>query len=106
MKQQLKKEKKVKKSTEGAKKLKQTALQRKDEDNTIENLLEELEISTSVDDAICPVCGTMYSGDVNNDVWICCDGCDMWFDLKCSNIQNEKIPDKYFCAECMNSQPK
>ena len=63
-------------------------LQRKDEDNTIENLLEGLEISSSVDDAICPVCGAMYSEDVNNDVWICCNECDMWLNLKCTNIQN------------------
>ena len=104
----LNKEKKVKKSTEGAKKFKQTVtvLQRKNEDNTIEISWKGLEISTSMDDAICPVYGTMYSEGVNNDFWICCDGYDMWLELKCTNMQNEKIPDEYFCAECMNSQLK
>ena len=71
LKQQLKKEKKVKKTKEDVKKLKQTVFQRKDEDNTIENLLEGLEISTSADDAVCPVCGTMYWEDV------ICNSCNM-----------------------------
>ena len=31
-------------------------LQRKDEENIIENLLEGLEISTSADDVVCPMC--------------------------------------------------
>ena len=31
----------------------------RDEDIIIENLLEGLEISTSANDAVCPVCGTI-----------------------------------------------
>ena len=69
--------------------------------NTIESLPEGLKISTSADDAVCPMCGTMYSEDFNNNVWIFCDGCNLRFDLKCTSIQNEKIPDKYFCEKYM-----
>ena len=73
----------------------------KKEDKTIENLLAGLEISTS-DDAVCPVCGSIYSEDDTNDLWICCDGCNKWFDQKCTKVQDKKnIPDKYFCQNCM-----
>ena len=37
------------------------------------------ELNESV--AECPCCGIIYgSGDDLNLLWICCDGCDNWYD--------------------------
>ena len=49
--------------------------------------------------AICPLCGLVYPDD--GGFWICCDGCDDWFDLKCTDIKSKRhIPDVYFCEKC------
>ena len=69
-----------------------------------ENMIENLEMSTS-DDTVCPLCGLIHSVDDINDVWTCCNGCDQWFDLKCTKIQSRKeIPYMYFCEKCINKQ--
>ena len=35
----------------------------------------------------------------DDSVWICCDGCDNCFDLKCTDVC-KNIPEEYFCEEC------
>ena len=56
---------------------------------------------SSDDDAVCPKCGLMYSAD--NGVWICCDGCDSWYDLKCTNIRSRRnVPDIFYCENCVD----
>ena len=30
-----------------------------------------------------------------------CDGCDRWFNVECTTIKNKKLPDVYFCEECI-----
>jgi len=98
-----KKEKIKKKAKKVKENEKQRMIQRKEEDKMIENLAE-LEVSIS-DDAVCPLCGLTYSEDNINDVWICCDECDQWFDLKCTKIQCKKgIPSMYFCEKCTDTQ--
>ena len=57
---------------------------------------------SSDDVAVCPKCGLMYSAD--SGVWICCDGCDSWYVLKCTNIRSRRnniIPDTFYCENCM-----
>ena len=32
---------------------------------------------------------------------VCCDGCDRWFNVECTTIKKKKLPDVYFCEECI-----
>lgn len=48
------------------------------------------------DSAACPICGLMYVDD--DGVWICCDRCDQWFDIHCTDISSETSPEKYFVS--------
>ena len=62
--------------------------------------VSESESSSQTDAAVCPVCGAVY-GEYDESIWICCDGCDCWFDLKCTSIQSKHhIPDFYYCESC------
>lgn len=63
--------------------------------------LEDDELS---DDAVCPKCGLAYANDDDESgLWICCDTCDRWFDLKCTNIRSKRrVPNTYICEECSN----
>jgi protein-arginine kinase activator protein McsA len=62
--------------------------------------------TVSIDNTICPKCGLAYGEDIaENNLWICCDGCDVWFDLKCTTIKSKKrLPDVYLCEDCVVSQ--
>ena len=62
----------------------------------------ELQLSTSEgesDNAICPKCGVAYTD--SEGLWVCCDGCDRWFNLECTTIKKKKLPDVYVCEECI-----
>jgi len=49
------------------------------------------------------MCGKAYADDDDeNGLWVCCDVCNRWYDLQCTNIEKEEIPDTYICAYCMN----
>ena len=57
--------------------------------------------SETESDAQCPKCGLTFQEDDNNSLWICCDGCDSWFDFRCSGLKSpRKMPLKYFCSTC------
>ena len=32
---------------------------------------------------------------------VCCVGCDRWFNVECTTIKKKKLPDVYFCEECI-----
>ena len=55
--------------------------------------------SSEEDDTVCPKCGLVYA-DIGG-LWVCCDGCDRWFDLKCTNIKKKKVPEFYYCDDCV-----
>ena len=62
----------------------------------------ELQLSTSEgesDNAICPKCGVAYTD--SEGLWVCCDGCDRWFNVECTTIKRKKLPDVYVCEELM-----
>ena len=64
-------------------------------------LEEDGELSDS-DDAACPKCGLVYADDDDEDsLWVCCDTCNRWFDLQCTNIQNKRrVPNTFICKYC------
>lgn len=62
---------------------------------------EHSDISDSSDaesEAQCPKCGLVFGED--DSVWICCDSCNTWYDLKCASVDSEDVPDIYCCAAC------
>lgn len=46
----------------------------------------------------CPKCGLIFGEE--DTLWVCCDGCDCWYDLKCTNLKRSNIPDFYWCENC------
>ena len=58
--------------------------------------LELSSASAELDDAICQKCGVSYAD--RGGLWVCCDGCDRWFNIECTNIRKKKIPDVYYCT--------
>ena len=69
--------------------------------DTIAGVFKDLDLSSDDEsDAVCPKCGRVYSDD--DGVWICCDGCDSWYDIRCTNIRSRRsIPDAYLCEKCV-----
>ena len=55
------------------------------------------------EDAVCPICGKRYSSDDTvNGLWVCCDSCEQWYDLPCTNIRNKRrLPKSYICEDCL-----
>ena len=49
--------------------------------------------------AECPNCGAIY-GTIDC-LWVCCDGCDSWFDINCTLLNPNEIPDVYYCNFCL-----
>ncbi len=60
---------------------------------------ESSKSSEEEDDAVCPKCGLVYA-DIGG-LWVCCDGCDRWYDVKCTNIKKKKVPELYYCDDCV-----
>lgn len=55
--------------------------------------------SNTESEAECPKCGLVYGED--DSVWIQCDNCGLWWDMKCSGVSDvENIPDIFFCETC------
>ena len=73
---------------------------------SLEDVLQNLTIDSDHDNsyldedrAVCPTSGLIYPDD--GGFWIGCDGCNNWFDLKCTDVQSEEhIPDEYYCKKC------
>ena len=74
----------------------------------IEKTFEKLTISQDADedDVTCPQCGMTFLDDDGGEMWICCNNCDRWFDLKCTSLRShskEDMPDCYFCSSCSSA---
>ena len=46
--------------------------------------------SSEAEDTVCLKCGLVYAD--SDGLWVCCDGCNQWFDLNCTNITGRKVP--------------
>ena len=73
---------------------------RKKDTTTLDTDLEHLNLGSSneEDTAVCPLCGLVYPD--TSGLWIGCDRCDSWFDIKCTDVDEKCIPDVYFCPQC------
>ena len=47
---------------------------------------------------LCPLCSLLYPDA--GGLLIGCDGCDAWFDIKCTE---DSIPECYYCRKFVNS---
>jgi len=66
---------------------------------TIDSEHENSQSDEDEDRAVCPKCGLIYPDD--SGFWICCDGCNDWFDIKRTNIKSKKyVPEEYYCEKC------
>lgn len=94
-KERLKKEREEKKKQ---KKLTKQVQKAGDDPEQLERLFElSLE---SDDDAVCPKCGLLYSADEDN-LWVCCDKCSLWYDFKCTKLKSQRhLPASYVCDSC------
>lgn len=55
--------------------------------------------SEAESDTVCPKCGLVYSD--SGGLWVCCDRCNRWFDVKCSGIKRRNVPEFYYCEDCV-----
>ncbi len=71
----------------------------------VHQLLAEMQLSSDdssseSQDTICPKCGLVYAD--SGGLWVCCDGCNQWFDVKCTNIKRRNVPEFYYCEDCVS----
>ena len=62
------------------------------------NIDSHSDSSSDEDTAVCPLCGLVYPD--TSGLWIGCDACDAWFDIKCTDVDENCIPDVYYCQKC------
>ena len=44
---------------------------------------------------VSPKCSLVY-GEVEAEIWICCDHCSTWFDLEYAGLCDSELPDDFF----------
>ena len=66
----------------------------------VEDQLQGLSIEgeSEESEAECPKCGLVYGEDTS--MWIQCDACNVWYNLECTNVNKDKIPDFFNCESC------
>ena len=48
---------------------------------------EHLNDSVASSDAECPICGAIYGNEDDESIWICFDGCNLWFNIECTSLR-------------------
>ena len=72
----------------------------------LQDLISKLDISETEEsedesEAECPGCGLVYGSADDNEKWVQCDMCKVWWDLKCACVDEENITEATFvCANC------
>ncbi|CAG2199801.1 PIF1 [Mytilus edulis] len=53
-------------------------------------------------ETVCPLCQSVY---IDGDDWIACDLCDLWYDRKCLNLNDDQWDDlegsDWYCPDCL-----
>ena len=81
------------------------ALARTKPDELQQMTLSDEESNEEQDDGhktVCSKCRAVYGAKMNMP-WVHCDGCDKWFDLKCTQLSKSSIPDSYYCETCLET---
>lgn len=106
-----KKQQREEQKKEKAEQRKKTQKRKTHRNETVDEILSKLKLtdddqgtenaqSESESDAVCPKCGVVYSTD-RRGRWVCCDGCGVWYHVKCTSLKGKKrLPDDFFCEEC------
>ena len=55
------------------------------------------EVSDDEGDVECPVCHIHGL----SCQWICCDNCDVWYHTHCTDANPDRIPDIFYCFQCV-----
>ena len=115
-KEQKKKETAMREKKKGKKKIKEDQVRSKNKTKTkrgkvavaapLKDLnLEDFELlnicsESSESEAECPKCALIYGE--TQDIWICCNLCETWFDLRCANVSKNNIPEEFYCSDCLD----
>ena len=72
------------------------------EENVVEeNVIEENVCENENVETKCGVCNEEYEEKtVEEEVWIQCDSCLLWFHTHCVSIKPDAIPDTFLCGSC------
>ena len=50
----------------------------------------------------CGICNYLYEEETDEEeVWIACDKCQLWFHVGCVDLVAEDIPDEFICPKCV-----
>lgn len=100
-----KQEEKARKAEEKTKKVaerKQSKRGRKakrvEEVDTITRNLRSCTINDQEEETHCPIFNALY--DDSCSIWICCDKCNVWYNLECTNMPEDSVPDSFYCGRC------
>ena len=63
-------------------------------ESDLQHLTIDIDSCDDEDTAVCPLCGLVYPD--TSRLWIGCDACDAWFDRKCTNVDEDYIPDVHY----------
>ena len=70
----------------------------------LDQMVTKLTMSDSEDEednTVCPKCGLVCKDDPDG-FWVCCDACDLWYCLKCTDIPSKNcVPDIFICYKCV-----
>ena len=67
-------------------------------ESDLQHLTIDSDSGDDEDTAVCPLCGLVYPD--TSRLWIGCDACDAWFDLKCTDVDDNCIPDVHYYPKC------
>ena len=50
-------------------------------------------------DVECPICHVKEGQ--SSCQWVCCDNCDIWYHTHCTDVDQDDLPDIFYCLKCV-----